>query len=245
MLVTDGRTPVGQEVAAAFAAAGAALVHVGVADPWKPFAGEDRLRALDAVRLVPLDIADERSTADLAADLAGKTDILVNTASHIRAGGLLTRRGTATTHTEIAQSYLGFVHLAQAFGPAMRMRGGGRRRQRGPPGSTSCPSTPWRTGRVSAPTAHRRRPCLSLSHCLRAETSPGRHPRGQRLHRSARTPSISRPCRRPRSRRRAVAAAILAGLRAGIEDAFVGDVAEDIRRRLEANPKGLERELGQ
>ena len=243
VLVTDGRTPVGQEVAAAFAAAGAALVHVGVADPWKPFAGEDRLRALDAVRLVPLDIADERSTADLAADLAGKTDILVNTASHIRAGGLLTRRGTATTHTEIAQSYLGFVHLAQAFGPAMRMRGAD--------GIDSAVAwvnvlsvyalANWPSfGAYSASQAA----CLSLSHCLRAELRPG----GIRVVNVFTGPLDTvdfQTVPPPKVPPRAVAAAILAGLRAGIEDAFVGDVAEDIRRRLEANPKGLERELGQ
>jgi hypothetical protein len=34
-------------------------------------------------------------------------------------------------------------------------------------------------------------------------------------------------------------------LRAGIEDTFVGDVAQDIRARLSVNPKALERELGE
>ena len=30
----------------------------------------------------------------------------------------------------------------------------------------------------------------------------------------------------------------------GLEEVFVGDVAQDVRRRLAANPKALERELG-
>ena len=42
----------------------------------------------------------------------------------------------------------------------------------------------------------------------------------------------------------ALANAAVAGLRAGVEDAFAGDVAEDIRARLATNPKALERELG-
>jgi hypothetical protein len=34
-------------------------------------------------------------------------------------------------------------------------------------------------------------------------------------------------------------------LRKGIEDSYVGDVAQDFRTRLEVQPKALERELGQ
>ena len=32
-------------------------------------------------------------------------------------------------------------------------------------------------------------------------------------------------------------------LQRGLEDVFVGDVAEDIRQRLAVNPKALEREM--
>ena len=48
----------------------------------------------------------------------------------------------------------------------------------------------------------------------------------------------------PKVAPRAVAEAIVGGLRNGLEEVFVGDVAQDVRRRLEANPKALERELG-
>ena len=34
-----------------------------------------------------------------------------------------------------------------------------------------------------------------------------------------------------------------ARLQQGVEDVFVGDVAEDIRARLAVNPKALEREM--
>ena len=42
----------------------------------------------------------------------------------------------------------------------------------------------------------------------------------------------------------ALAAATVEALRNGIEDAYVGDVAQDIRARLDVQPKALERELG-
>jgi hypothetical protein len=41
----------------------------------------------------------------------------------------------------------------------------------------------------------------------------------------------------------ALANAVVWSLRQGVEDVFVGDVAEDIRARLAVNPKALEREL--
>jgi short-subunit dehydrogenase len=42
----------------------------------------------------------------------------------------------------------------------------------------------------------------------------------------------------------ALARATVDALRRGLEDVFVGDVAEDIRARLAVNPKAVERELG-
>ena len=123
VLVTNGRSAVGQETVAALKSAGAKTVFVGVAEPWRPFAGEKLLRAQEDIEIVPLDVADEKSVTDLAADIGGKVDILVNTAEYIRSGGLLDRRGTSVARDEIDQAYLGFINLAQAFGPGMRMRG--------------------------------------------------------------------------------------------------------------------------
>jgi hypothetical protein len=40
-----------------------------------------------------------------------------------------------------------------------------------------------------------------------------------------------------------LANAVVRALQQGLEDVFVGDVAEDIRQRLAVNPKALEREL--
>jgi NAD(P)-dependent dehydrogenase (short-subunit alcohol dehydrogenase family)/uncharacterized OB-fold protein len=242
VLVTDGRSAVGQEVALALVAAGARLVHVGIAEAWKPFAGEERLRGVDALRIVPLDIASEASVMELAADIAGKTDILVNTADHVRPGGLLTRAGTGHLRGEIEQSYRGFVHLAQSFGPAMLARGAD-----GIDNAVAWVNilsvyalANWPAyGSHSAAQAA----CLSLSHCLRAELRPG----GVRVVNLFTGPVDTewfQTVPPPKVAPRAIAAALVRSLREGTEDVFVGDVAEDIRRRLADNPKALERELG-
>jgi hypothetical protein len=47
----------------------------------------------------------------------------------------------------------------------------------------------------------------------------------------------------PKVAPRAIAQAVVSGLRGGLEEMYVGDVAEEIRQRLAANPKALEREL--
>ncbi|WP_461330107.1 SDR family NAD(P)-dependent oxidoreductase [Bradyrhizobium diazoefficiens] len=172
VLVTNGRSVIGQEAVAALKAAGAKTVFVGVAQPWRPFAGENLLRGQDGIEIVTLDAADEKSAADLAADIGGKVDILVNTTEYVRPGGLLDRRGTSIARDEIDQAYLGFINLAQAFGPGMRMRGAD-----GINNSAAWVNilsvyalANWPAfGAYSASQAA----CLSLSHCLRAELRPG------------------------------------------------------------------------
>jgi NAD(P)-dependent dehydrogenase (short-subunit alcohol dehydrogenase family)/uncharacterized OB-fold protein len=241
VLVTNGRSAVGEAAVAALKAAGASLVFVGVAEPWKPFPGEARLRAIEGVEVVRLDVGDETSVKDLAADIGGKVDILVNTAEHIRPGGLIGRR-TSTVRDEIEESYLGFVHLAQAFGEAMRGRGAD--------GVNSAAAwvnilsvhalANWpEFGAWSAAQAA----CLSLSHCLRAELRPG----GVKVINLFVGPLDTewfQTVPPPKLAPRMVAGAIVSALKNGLEDMFVGDVAEDIRQRLAANPKAVERELG-
>ena len=172
VLVSNGRSAVGQETVAALKSAGAKTIFVGVAEPWRPFAGEKLLRAQEGIEIVPLDVADEKSVTDLAADIGGKVEILVNTTEYIRSGGLLDRRGTSVARDEIDQAYLGFINLAQAFGPGMRMRGAD-----GVNNSIAWVNVlsvyalvNWPAfGAYSASQAA----CLSLSHSLRAELRPG------------------------------------------------------------------------
>jgi len=240
VLVTDGRSETGVAVARAMSAAGAHAVFVGVRERWKPFPEEAELAALRGVELVALDSTDERSVARLAADLGGKTDILVNTGGHVRPGGLADGR-VAEFRDALERDAIGLARLAAAFGPALRWRGADR--ENAAVAWVNCLSVhalaswpaygAWSAAQAAA---------LSVAVCLRAELRPG----GIRVMNVFAGPLDTdwfQAVPPPKLAPAALAAAVVDGLERGLEDVFVGDVALDIRDRLAANPKAVEREL--
>jgi NAD(P)-dependent dehydrogenase (short-subunit alcohol dehydrogenase family)/uncharacterized OB-fold protein len=241
VLITDGRTAVGQAMAKAFSEAGANIVFVGVADAWKPFPGQGSLAKIDRVETVPLDVTDTESVTELAEQNAGRIDIIVNTAEHVRPGGILARRGLTVAREEMDIRYFGLMRLAQAFGPAMRSRGAD--------GVNSAAAfvnllsvhalMNWPAfGAYSAVEAA----CLSAAQCLRAELRPG----GIKVLNAFFGPLDTewfQAVPPPKVAPAALAKAVVQGLQRGLEDVFVGDIAEDVRARLAVNPKALEREL--
>ncbi len=241
VLITDGRTAVGQAMAKAFAQAGAAIVFVGLADPWKPFPGLDALRALEQVEILPLDLTDTESVSEQAAQNGGRIDILVNTAEHVRPGGVVERHGVGVAREEIDIRYLGLMRLAQAFGPAMRARGAD--------GVNSASAfvnllSVYALMNWPAYGAHAavEAACLSASQSIRAELRPGGVKVVNVFHGPLETEWFE-TVPPPKVTPAALANAVVDALRRGIEDAFVGDVAQDVRARLAVNPKALEREL--
>jgi NAD(P)-dependent dehydrogenase (short-subunit alcohol dehydrogenase family)/uncharacterized OB-fold protein len=242
VLITDGRCAVGLALARSLKRAEAGKIFVGIADPWKPFEGEAALRALDGVEIVPLDLTDEQSVADLAADIGAKVDILINTADHTRPGHLFDRSGARKVAEAMDSTLYGAMRLAQNFGPVMMSRGAD--------GVNSAVA--WVNvlsvyalqnlpayGAVSVSHAA----CLSLSHWLRAELRQG----GIRVMNAFAGPMETewfQTVPPPKVAPSALAEAIVDGLRRGLEEVYVGDVAKDIRDRLAANPKALEREIG-
>jgi len=242
VLITDGRTAVGQAMAEALSQAGAAIVFVGIADPWKPFPGEDRLRKIERVETVAFDLTDTLSVNECAGEFAPKIDILINTAEHVRAGGIIERKGLTVTREELEIRYFGLTRLAQAFGPVLRARGAD--------GVNSAAAfvnllsvyalANWPAyGAFSAAEAA----CLSAAQSLRAELRPGGvkvlnvffGPLETEWYQTVQPPKVAPS---------ALARATVSALQQGLEDVFVGDVAEDIRARLAVNAKALERELG-
>jgi NAD(P)-dependent dehydrogenase (short-subunit alcohol dehydrogenase family) len=103
--------------------AGASLVLAGVADPWKPFPGEVALRSISTIEIVPLDLTDSRSVAELAAQNGARVDILIIPAAHVRPGGMIDPAGLTLAREDLELRYLGLMRLAQSFGPVMRARG--------------------------------------------------------------------------------------------------------------------------
>ena len=241
VLITDGKTAVGQALARALIGAGADLVWVGHAEPWKKFPGLAELKELPQVSLVKLDVTDARSVKEAAGELGAKVDILVNNVEVHRAYGIAARYGTDVARAEMDVNYLGLLRLAQEFGPVMRARGAD--------GQSSAVA--WVNllsifalsnfpahGTYSASKAA----ALSLAQCLRAEMRPA----GLRVINVFPGPiedEWNQLLPPPKLAPEALARAVVAALRDGVEDVYPGDVAQEWLARLRESPKVLEREL--
>ena len=241
VLVTDGKTAAGQAIVKALAQAGAELLWVGNAEPWKKFPAVEDLAALPQVALVPLDLTDSRSVAELAGEIGGKVDIVVNNAEYNRGFGIASRRGVDAARAEMDVNYFGLLRLAQELGPALRTRAAD--------GQASAAAwvnvlsvyalanfPPHGTFSASKAAAY------SLSQCLRAEMRPA----GVRVINVFPGPiddEWNQLLPPPKLAPAALANAIVAALRDGVEDVFPGDVAQEWLARWRDNPKALEREL--
>ena len=241
LLVTDGKTETGQAIVRALVKAGADLVWVGHAEPWKKTAGLDALAALPQVTLVPLDLTDGRSVTELAGSIGGKVDIVINNAEVHRSFGIAARRGTDVARAEMDINYFGLLRLAQEFGPALRGRAAD-----GPTGATAWVNllsiyalsnySPQGTFSASKAAAY------SLSQCLRAEMRPA----GIRVINLFPGPiddEWNQQVPAPKVAPATLASAIIQALRDGVEDVYPGDVAQEWLERWRDNPKVLEREL--
>ena len=241
VLVTDGKTGVGQAIVKALVKAGADIVWVGHAEPWKKLPGFDDISRLPQVTLVPLDLTDGRSVSELAGEIGGKVDIVINNAEVHRTHGIASRRGTDVAKLEMDINYFGALRLAQEFGPALRGRSAD--------GVTHAAAwvnllsiyalanyPPHGTYSASKAAAH------SLAQCLRAEMRPA----GIRVINLFPGPiedEWNQNLPPPKVAPEALASAIVKALKEGIEDVYPGDVAQEWLERWRENPKVLEREL--
>jgi NAD(P)-dependent dehydrogenase (short-subunit alcohol dehydrogenase family)/uncharacterized OB-fold protein len=241
VLVTDGKTGIGQALVHALAKAGADLIWVGHSEPWKKFAGFDELKALPQVTLLPLDVTDSKNVREVAAEIGGKVDILVNNAEYHRPYGIGNRTGVDTARAEMDVNYFGLLRLAQEFGPALRGRGAD-----GLASATAWVNLlsiyalanfpPHGTFSASKAAAH------SLSQCLRAEMRPA----GVRVINVFPGPlddEWNQLLPPPKIAPTALANAVVKALREGVEDLYPGDVAQEWLARWRDNPKALEKEL--
>ena len=241
VLVTDGKSALGQALVRALAAAGAELIWVGHAEPWKRLPGFDELEGLPQVTLVPLDVTDSKNVRELAAEIGAKVDILLSNAELHRAFGIANRQGVETARAEMDVNYFGLLRLAQEFAPAMRARGAD--------GLASAVAwvnvlsiyalanfPPHGTYSASKAAAH------SLAQCLRAEMRPA----GVRVVNVFPGPideDWNQLVAPPKLAPAALAQAIVKGLGEGVEDLYPGELAQEWLERWRDNPKALEKEL--
>jgi NAD(P)-dependent dehydrogenase (short-subunit alcohol dehydrogenase family)/uncharacterized OB-fold protein len=241
VLVTDGKTALGQSLVKELAKAEAELIWVGYSEPWKQFPGFEELKKIPQVTLLPLDVTDSKNVREVAAEIGGKVDILVNNAEFHRAFGIGNRAGVETARSEMDVNYFGLLRLAQEFAPVMRARGAD--------GQSSAVAwvnllsiyalanfPPHGTFSASKAAAH------SLAQCLRAEMRPA----GVRVVNVFPGPiddewnQLQPP---PKVAPAALAKAMVRALQDGVEDVYPGDVAQEWLERWRDNPKALEREL--
>jgi NAD(P)-dependent dehydrogenase (short-subunit alcohol dehydrogenase family)/uncharacterized OB-fold protein len=241
VLVTDGKTALGQAIVQALVKAGADIVWVGHAEPWKKLPGFDDISKMKEVTLVPLDLSNGRSVTELAGEIGGKVDIVINNAEVHRSFGISSRRGTDVAKAEMEINYFGYLRLAQEFGPALRGRSA----------DGVAHAAAWVNllsiyalanypahGTFSASKAA----ALSLAQCQRAEMRPA----GIRVVNVFPGPiddEWNQNMPPPKLAPSAVASAIVKALKDGVEDVYPGDVAQEWLERWRENPKVLEREL--
>ena len=243
VLITDGRSPVTVFLVQALKKAGAVKIFVGIADRWKPFAEQAVLEAIGGVELVDLDLTSERSVQELAIDIGAKVEILINTADHVRPAHLFDAGAANAAREAMDHTVMGLMRLAQAFGPVMRSRGAD-----GAAGAVAWVNLLSVHGLASNPQfgvhSATHAACLSLSHWLRGELRRG----GVRVINTFSGPLDTewfQTVPPPKVAPKTLADAVIDGLRRGLEDIYVGDVAKDIEARLFDNPKAVEREAGQ
>lgn len=122
VLVTDGRTAVGQTVAKALLKAGAKTVFLGNTDPLMRYVGQENIERMDGIEPVALNLTDTRNVQELAGQLGGRVDIVVNTAGFNRTGGVAFGGKLTDMQIGFDTEVSGLARLAQAFGPAMSGR---------------------------------------------------------------------------------------------------------------------------
>ncbi len=241
VLVTDGKSVVGQAMTTALAQAGADLVWVGHAEPWKKIAGFERIAAQPQVTPIALDLTNERSVITAAGEIGGKVDIVINTAEVHRTFGISGRRGTEMARAEMEVNYFGLLRLAQAFGPALRARAADG-------AASACawvnllsvyalasfpPHGTYAASKAAA---------LSAAQCLRAEMA-GSGIRVINVFPGPVDDEWNQLLPPPKLAPAALADAVVKALRDGVEDIFPGDIAREWHARWREDPKVLEREL--
>ena len=234
ILVTDGRTAIGQSVAHALLKAGARTVFLGNADMNLRFDGDEEIAALDGVEVVPLNVIDSRSVNELAGQLGGRTDIIVNTAQHNRAGTVAFGNKLTDLQKAMDVNVSGLSRLASAFCPALAGRSGdGVSAAAAFVDVASVYGLTGNTGFAGMAASSAAR--LSLIHALRGEMrqtgirvmSVLCGPIDDEWHQNVPPPKVMS---------QQIAKTVVAALEAGRELSTVGDIAADLLARWQDDP---------
>ncbi len=241
VLISDARAPVALALTQALLKAGADHVFLGEPEAWLVWPERVAFEGLENVSILPLDVTDVSSVTKLAAEIGGKVDILINTASYVRPGSIIDN-DTVFASKAFEVNTIGLMRLAQGFGPSMTARA-----QDGTNSavafvnilSVRALSPDANYGAFGASQAAAR----SISQSLRAEFRAS----GLRMMNVYIGPiegdAWFQPLPPPKVTPNAIARTLVSALVDGVEEATCGDIARDVYARWQADALLLEREI--
>jgi NAD(P)-dependent dehydrogenase (short-subunit alcohol dehydrogenase family) len=233
-LVSGGDKGIGNELVKALQKAGAAKIYASSrhADSLA------EVVSLDPERIIPieLDISDDKSVTDAAAQCQDVT-LLINNAGVGFDAGLIAAPDLSHAKTEMEVNYFGTLRMCRAFAPILKTNGGGAIVNI--LSSLALVNLPVR-GSYSASKAA----ALSMTQGVRAELAAQGTLVVAVLPGTVDT-DFSKDYDKPKTAPAEVAAAALQAVIDGVEDVYPGDEAQWAISQLISDPKGLEKQLAQ
>lgn len=238
VLVTNGSSLHAQATVQALLSAGAERIWVGMPEPDKEHLKIGVLRESPRVLCVPLNVADDSSVKQLADDIGGDVNIVINTVEANASLSALPLEESARREMEV--NYFGLLNLGRHFGPIMLTRAADGEAKLAWVNVLSIFSL------VTLPTHSTYSASMAAAHSLSQglRTDLGRF--GVRVINvfpgpfdDVRSHSLPEPKLAPT----ALADAIVTALHDGVEDIYPGELASEWRDRLREDPKTLERQL--
>lgn len=232
VMVTGANRGLGNQTVQALLAAGAKKVY---AASRKPEALADLLTQHgDRVEAVTLDITDA-AQVNAAAKQCADVSLLINNAGVNRMSGLIAAGSTDAARAELETNYLGTLAMCQAFAPVLKANGGG--------GIVNVLSI---LAKIALPAmgslCASKAAGLRMTEGVRAELAE----QGTwvaALMTGAVDTDMSAGFDGPKSAPTEVAAALLAGIEAGDEEIYFGEMTDWVNGALSQDPKALEQEF--
>lgn len=240
VLITDARHPAAMPLAQALVQGAAARVWLGLGD-----AGDTPSRSgldgLPGAEIIPLDLCSDASVAALAAQVGDKIDIVINTADLVRPGGIGALSDPGDMQAMMETAVFGLARLIRHVAPVLARSAGS-----GKGAGTAWVNLVPVMARVPDPgfigysLAHAA--ALALLPGLRATLAEG----GARL-----VTAYAGPADGPdfagfggaKTSGQVIADGIVEALKAGLDEAVLGDLARDWMDRHARAPRALEHEL--
>ncbi|CAN5513324.1 SDR family oxidoreductase [soil metagenome] len=228
-LVTGANRGLGREFVQQLLAAGATKVYAAARDT----AALDDLAAANPGRVVVLAL-DITQPAQVAAAVAACADatLLINNAGVNRGQGFIAAPGLDDALAEITTNYLGTLAMCRAFAP--QLAGGAIVNVLSILAKVTLPAM----GSLCASKAA----ALRMTEGVRAELA-AQSTLVLAVMTGAIDTDMSRDFQGPKSSPADVGGATLAGLQAGDEEVYVGDMPAWVNGALASDPKSIEREL--